>query len=221
MNGDDARTTDRTERQVDPQKRVDLLRAADARRDHGSSVGRVPPGQVLTTKFPVLTYGPTPRVTPEEWRLKVWGRVDAPLDIGWAELRALPQRTQLCDIHCVTRWSKLDTTWSGVPFRAIHDQARPHAGADFVMIHCYGGYTTNMRLDELLEDDVLIAHAYEGQPIEREHGGPVRLLVPKLYLWKSAKWLNGFEYVDRNAPGFWEKYGYHMHGDPWAEERFG
>lgn len=210
-----------TARQVDAQTRVDRLRAADARRDHGGAEGRVPPGQVLTSKFPVLTYGPTPRVTTDAWRLKVWGQVDAPLDIGWAELLALPQQTQVCDIHCVTRWSKLDTSWTGVPFRVIHEAVRPRPGADFVLIHGTGGYTTNMRVDEMLDEDVLVAHRYEGEPIEREHGGPVRLIVPKLYFWKSAKWLSGFEYGDRNTPGFWERYGYHLHGDPWTEERFG
>lgn len=211
---------------LDPLKRVqDLRRAAErrgGRSDRGDTTeGRTPPGQVLTSKFPVLTYGPTPRVETDSWRLRVWGLVETPREWDWEGILALPQITQTVDIHCVTRWSKLDTTWQGIPFTEITARAAPRPEADHVMIHCYGGYTTNMRLSELLEADVILAHAYDGQPLEREHGGPMRLLVPKLYLWKSAKWINGLEFVQGDRPGFWERYGYHMHGDPWTEERFG
>lgn len=208
---------------LDPLKRVqDLRRAAERRAGRDPSPqGRTPPGQVLTEKFPVLTYGPTPRVDTATWRLKVWGLVESPVEWDWETVLALPQQEQTVDIHCVTRWSKLDTHWQGIPFREIAARVHPKPEADHVMIHCYGGYTTNMRLDELLEEDVLLAHRYEGQPLEREHGGPMRLLVPKLYLWKSAKWLSGLEFMQGNRPGFWERYGYHMHGDPWTEERFG
>jgi DMSO/TMAO reductase YedYZ molybdopterin-dependent catalytic subunit len=209
---------------LDPLKRVQDLRRAAERRGAGrreSPEGRTPPGQVLTAKFPVLPYGPTPRVDLESWRLKVWGLVDAPMEWDWAGIMALPQHSQTVDIHCVTRWSKLDTTWEGIPFTEIASRVAPRPEADHVMIHCYGGYTTNMRLDELLDEDVMLAHHYDGQPLEREHGGPMRLLVPKLYLWKSAKWLSGLEFIHGNRPGFWERYGYHMHGDPWTEERFG
>jgi DMSO/TMAO reductase YedYZ molybdopterin-dependent catalytic subunit len=205
----------------DPIQRVARLRRADEAREHKPGDARVPPGQTLTQKFPVLTYGNTPRVERTEWRLKVWGLVEEECSWGWDDFLALGEATQTCDIHCVTRWSKLDTQWKGVPFQAVLDQLKPSPGADHVMIHCYGGYTTNMRLDELLDDDVMFAYAFDGQPLEREHGGPMRLLVPKLYLWKSAKWVNGLEFMDRNRPGFWESYGYHMHGDPWTEERFG
>jgi DMSO/TMAO reductase YedYZ molybdopterin-dependent catalytic subunit len=208
---------------LDPLKRVQDLRRANERRagKSDSPVGRTPPGQSLTAKFPVLTYGPIPRVDRDSWRLKVWGLVDAPQEWDYEGILALPQQTQTVDIHCVTRWSKLDTTWQGAPFTTIAALVAPRPEADHVMIHCYGGYTTNMRLSELLEADVILAHSYEGLPLEPEHGGPMRLLVPKLYLWKSAKWISGLEFMQGNRPGFWERYGYHMHGDPWTEERFG
>lgn len=205
---------------LDPFKRVQRLRVADARRAHEAGVGRVPPGQTLSQKFPVLTYGPTPRIDTAGWRLRVWGMVEEEREWDWDSFLALGTRTQVCDIHCVTRWSKLDTRWTGVPFTDVMRQVQPKAGADHVMIHCYGGYTTNMALAELLEDDVIFAHRYDDKPLDREHGGPMRLLVPNLYLWKSAKWVNGLEFIDRNRPGFWESYGYHLHGDPWTEERF-
>ncbi|MCB0215953.1 MAG: sulfite oxidase-like oxidoreductase [Caldilineae bacterium] len=206
---------------IDPFERVRRLRRAADARGTGESAGRVPPGQSLTHKFPVLTYGPTPRVSTEDWRLRVFGLVEAEREWDWPGFLALPMETQTVDIHCVTRWSKLDTTWTGVPFTELLKQAPPRPEADHVLIHCHGGYTTNMRLDEMREPGVMVAHRYEGQPLEREHGGPARLLVPKLYLWKSAKWVSGFELVRGNPPGFWERHGYHMHGDPWAEERFG
>lgn len=205
---------------INPFDRVRRLRQADAARARDPGADRVPPGQVLTDKFPVLTYGSTPRVSRADWRLKAWGRVAEPREWGWEAFLALPNKTQVCDIHCVTRWSKLDTRWTGIPFTEVMRQIQPLPGAEHVLIHCYGGYTTNMTLAELLDDDVMFAHTYEDRPLEAEHGGPMRLLVPKLYLWKSAKWVNGLEFVDANQPGFWERYGYHMHGDPWAEERF-
>jgi DMSO/TMAO reductase YedYZ molybdopterin-dependent catalytic subunit len=204
----------------DPIKRVERLRRADQARQHEAGEGRVPPGQVLTSKFPVLTYGGTPRVTPEEWRFRIGGLVEEEREWPWDEFLALGRKTQVCDIHCVTRWSKLDTQWTGVPYRDVHAQITPQPGADFVMIHSYGGYTTNMVLEELLDEDVMFAYEFDGQPLEQEHGGPMRLVVPKLYFWKSAKWVRGLEYMGRNRPGFWEQYGYHLHGDPWIEERF-
>jgi len=210
---------------LDPLKRVQRLRRSDALRRasgrKGDEAARVPPGQSLTRKFPVLTAGPIQRVSQSDWRLRLFGLVEEESELDWAALQALPQQTQTCDIHCVTRWSKLDTTWTGVPFRALHEISGALPEADHVMLHCYGGYTTNMRLDEMLEEDVMLAHTFEGEPLEAKHGGPVRVLVPKLYLWKSAKWINGVEYTLGNRPGFWEGYGYHMHGDPWTEERFG
>ncbi len=205
---------------LDPLKRVERLRRADRSRKHDAGQDRLPPGQVITHKFPVLSYGPTPRIDLKDWRLKVWGLVEEPREFTWEEFMQLPRQRQVCDIHCVTRWSKLDTAWEGVPFREIANLVRPRPEARFVMEHAYGGYTTNMDLEELMDDDVLLAFNYDDKPLEPEHGGPVRMLVPKLYFWKSAKWLQGLEFVAKNKPGFWEMYGYHMHGDPWTEERF-
>jgi DMSO/TMAO reductase YedYZ molybdopterin-dependent catalytic subunit len=205
---------------LDPLKRVQRLRRADERREHDAGQGRVPPGQVFTYKFPVLHYGSTPHIDLKDWRLKVWGLVEEPREFTWEELVGLPKQRQVCDIHCVTRWSKLDTVWEGVPFQEIARLVRPKPEAKFVMEHAYGGYTTNMALEELLDDDVLLAFNYDDKPLEPEHGGPLRMLVPKLYFWKSAKWLRGLEFMAGNQPGFWEMYGYHMHGDPWTEERF-
>jgi DMSO/TMAO reductase YedYZ molybdopterin-dependent catalytic subunit len=175
---------------------------------------------VITHKFPVLTYGGTPHINLKDWRLRVWGLVEEPHEFTWEGLMQLPTQRQVCDIHCVTRWSKLDTVWEGVPFREIARLVRPRPEARFVVEHAYGGYTTNMPLAELLDDDVLLAFKYDYQPLEPEHGGPLRMLVPKLYFWKSAKWLNGLEFMAEDRAGFWEMYGYHMHGDPWTEERF-
>ena len=181
---------------------------------------RVPPGQFVTEKFPVLTYGPVPQVELDTWRLKVWGAVANPIDLSWSDVSALPTVTVHTDIHCVTRWSKLDTTWEGVRFGEIVDRVQPKPDARFVMQHAYGGYTTNLPLEEMLGDDVLLAYRFDGAPLAPEHGGPMRMLVPKLYFWKSAKWLSGLEFRSDDAPGFWETYGYHNHGDPWKEERF-
>lgn len=205
-----------------PLKRVARLRAAKPlRKSDNDHLDRIPPGQYTTTKFPVLTYGETPHVSLKEWRLKVWGLVNKPLTLSWEDFQSLPRKEIVCDLHCVTRWSQLDMKWEGVPFRALAELVAPLAEARFVMQHCFGGYTTNLPLNELFEDDVLIADKYDGLPLAREHGGPVRMLVPKLYLWKSAKWLNGLEFMRDDKPGFWERYGYHNHGDPWTEERFG
>ncbi len=212
---------------LDPLKRVQNLRRSDAARraagrdGDADAAGRVPPGQSLTRKFPVLTAGSTPKVEAADWKLRIFGMVEGESELDWEALQALPSSTHTCDIHCVTRWSKLDTTWTGVPFSVVHAQSRALPEADHVMLHCTGGYTTNMRLDEMLEDGVMLAYDYDGEPLPRPHGGPVRMLVPKLYLWKSAKWLSGIEYLSGNRPGFWEGHGYHMHGDPWTEERFG
>jgi len=209
---------------LDPLKRVQRLRRADERREHDVGQGRVPPGQVLTHKFPVLHYGSTPHIDLKDWRLKVWGLVEQPQEFTWEEFMELPKQRQVCDIHCVTRWSKLDTVWEGVSFREIVRLVKPRPEAKFVMEHAYGGYTTNMALEELLDDDldddVLLAFNYDDKRLEPEHGGPLRMLVPKLYFWKSAKWLRGLEFMAEDKPGFWEMYGYHMHGDPWTEERF-
>jgi len=183
---------------------------------------RVPPGQFLTDRFPVLTYGPTPRYEDlTNWTLRVFGLVEEEKVFTWEELMRMPRKTETVDIHCVTRWSKLDTRWTGVPWREFIKHFRIKPEATHVMVHCEYGYTTNVALDVLDDDDTLLAFEYEGKPLEPEHGYPLRLLVPKKYFWKSAKWVRGFEFMDRDRPGFWERAGYHMEGDPWKEERFG
>ena len=182
---------------------------------------RLPPGQVETRKWPVLHSGLVPRVDLDTWRFRVWGRIAHPLDIGWEEFLALPRQDTLCDIHCVTRWSRYDNVFTGVPVRAILARAEPLPDARFVLVHAEPDYTTNLPLDELARDGNLLATHHDGEPLPPEHGGPVRLLVPQLYFWKSAKWVNGFELVAEDRPGFWEQNGYHMRGDPWAEERYG
>jgi DMSO/TMAO reductase YedYZ molybdopterin-dependent catalytic subunit len=182
--------------------------------------GRVPPGQYVTEKFPVLHYGSVPNVDLARWNLFVRGLVDNPLRLTWEEFRRLPRREVETDIHCVTRWSKLGTRWEGVPFRAIAELAGVRPEATHVVAHAEQGYTTNLPLAVLMDDDVLLADTYDGAPLEPEHGFPVRLLVPKRYFWKSAKWLRGLEFLDHDEPGFWERYGYHNDADPWLEQRF-
>lgn len=186
---------------------------------------RVPAGQTLTKGFPVLTYGGTPIVMPTQWTCRVFGRVAKERTFTWADLMAMPQTTQTCDIHCVTTWSRLDMVWAGVKFKDFLAAIERETGAlpaeaKFVMQHSTGGYTTNTPLSYLLDDDVLLAHTFDGQPLEAEHGGPVRMLVPKYYFWKSAKWLNGLEFMTHDKRGFWERNGYHNNADPWKEERF-
>lgn len=183
---------------------------------------RTPPGQFLSERFPVLTYGETVRYPNlNGWDLRVFGLVGEEKRFSWADLMALPQQTQTVDIHCVTRWSKLDTTWSGVAWRDFVKLLDIDPKATHVMAHCDQGYTTNIGLDVLDDDDTMLAHLYDGKPLKPDHGYPMRLLVPKKYLWKSAKWLRGLEFMQGDRPGFWERHGYHMEGDPWLEERFG
>jgi DMSO/TMAO reductase YedYZ molybdopterin-dependent catalytic subunit len=182
---------------------------------------RLPPGQIVTGKWPVLHYGMVPSVDLSTWRFTVRGAVERPYDLGWEELNELPKREVACDIHCVTRWSRYDNVFGGVPVQALLQRAgvRPEAG--FVLVHAEHGFTTNLPLADLDRPDNLLALAHDGEPLSPEHGGPVRLLVPHLYFWKSAKWVKGFEVLEEDYPGFWEQNGYHMRGDPWAEERFG
>jgi DMSO/TMAO reductase YedYZ molybdopterin-dependent catalytic subunit len=181
---------------------------------------RVPPGQRVVKDWPVLTYGGVPRIDLSQWSFSVGGLAEEERVFTWDEFTALPRVTIASDIHCVTQWSRLDNTWEGVAFSEVAKLARPKPEARFVMVHCYGGYTTNLRLDDLLDDDVLFALEHDGRPLSPEHGGPLRLVVPKLYFWKSAKWVRGVFFTDRDRPGFWEMYGYHMRGDPWKEERY-
>jgi DMSO/TMAO reductase YedYZ molybdopterin-dependent catalytic subunit len=179
---------------------------------------RVPPGQYVTRDFPVLSAGPTPRIGLEEWRFEVIGQVDEPRGWSWQEFTSLPAKDVTVDIHCVTKWSKLDTAWRGVPVDTLLDGVE--TSADHVMAHSYGGYTTNLPLEDLTDGRAWIAYQYDGEPLEPEHGGPARLLVPHLYFWKSAKWVRAIELRDTDAPGFWEGYGYHNYGDPWREQRY-
>ena len=181
---------------------------------------RVPPGQTLTSKWPVLTYGLTPRFDPKRWRFRCFGLVEDEVSWTFEELCALPRVSITSDVHCVTRWSKLDNVWEGVPVREIMSRVRLRPEARYVMQHADPDYTTNIALADLVDDDVLLALKHNGRDLEPDHGGPVRLVVPKLYFWKSAKWLRAFEFLDVNPPGFWELNGYHMHADPWQEERY-
>jgi DMSO/TMAO reductase YedYZ molybdopterin-dependent catalytic subunit len=182
--------------------------------------GRVPPGQKLTDGWPVLTYGSVPKVESAGWTLKLSGLIEDELTFTWDQFMALPQTTVHCDIHCVTTWSKLDNDFSGVLVSDVLSHARIKPEAQFVMVHSYGGYTTDLPLAEFDGPNCIIAHSHDGKPLAPEHGGPVRLVVPSLYLWKSAKWIRGIEFMPQDRAGFWENYGYHMHGDPWKEERY-
>ena len=185
----------------------------------GIDPDRLPPGQSPTTKFPVLTVGRTPRVAPEDFSLELLGEVQRPFALGWDELLAAPQVEQVVDVHCVTRWSQFGMAWRGVLLRDLIERAAPTERATHAMVHAHGDYTTNLPLEALLDDDVLIAHTLDGAPLAREHGGPARLLVPRRYLWKSAKWVSAIELLDHDEPGIWERNGYHNEGDPWREER--
>jgi DMSO/TMAO reductase YedYZ molybdopterin-dependent catalytic subunit len=181
---------------------------------------RVPPGQTLTDKWPVLTYGRTPRFDPKRWTFRCFGLVEHEQTWTWEEFRALPRVEIVSDVHCVTRWSRLDNRWEGVSMREIVARVRPRAEATYVLVHADPDYTTNLAIADLVDDDVLLALTHDGRDLEPDHGGPLRLVVPKLYFWKSAKWIRALEFLDVNPPGFWEQNGYHMHADPWTEERY-
>ncbi|SRR5579875_42504 len=180
----------------------------------------IPPGQAVTEGFPVLHVGDVPRFGPATWRLRVFGMVEHPFELTYDELRALPAAEWRGDIHCVTRWTKRATRWRGVPFKVLAERARPLPGVTHVIEHAENDYTTNVPLSIMLGDDVLVAYEFDGAPLEPLHGGPVRMLVPRLYFWKSAKWLNGLEFLDHDVQGFWETRGYHNDADPWKEERY-
>ena len=187
--------------------------------------GRLPPGQSLTLKWPVLHDGEVPAFDPDTWDFRVGGLVENPLVMTWAEFTALPRQEVTSDFHCVTRWSTFDNRWEGVPMRAVLERARPRPEATHVMVAAHKGetrygYTTNLPLADLDRPDVLFVLRHNGQPLDPEHGGPLRLLVPHLYAWKSAKWVRGLIFMEADKPGYWEKGGYHMRGDPFKEERF-
>jgi DMSO/TMAO reductase YedYZ molybdopterin-dependent catalytic subunit len=179
----------------------------------------LPPGQYLTPDFPVLSAGPTPHVPLDRWELSLTGAVDPERSWDWEAFRALPSETITVDIHCVTSWSKLGTAWEGVSVDTLLEGVEPLGG--YLVADCYGDYTTNLALEDVTDGKAWVAFAYEGEPLEPEHGGPARLLVPHLYLWKSAKWLRSIVITEDNEPGFWETLGYHDHGDPWLEQRYG
>ena len=181
---------------------------------------RVPPGQYLTEKWPVLHYGSVPRFDPKTWDFRVFGKVLNEFKLKWEEFLALPMTTVVADMHCVTTWSRLDQRWEGVPFAKIVELAKPLPDAKFVIAHSEHGFSANIPIEFCLRDDCLIALRANGEPLSAEHGQPARLVVPRLYAWKSAKWLRGIEFTGTDKPGFWERNGYHNRGDPWKEERY-
>ncbi len=182
---------------------------------------RLPPGQRLVRDWPVLTYGATPRIDIADWRFDVGGEVEEACSWTWDQFLALGVTRRVSDIHCVTHWSRYDNAWEGVLFTDVLARIRLRPAAVGVLFHSYGGYTTNVLLQDLLSDpDAMFAHRHEGQPLARDHGGPMRFVLPSLYFWKSPKWVRSMEFVAQDRPGFWEMYGYHLHGDPWTEERY-
>jgi DMSO/TMAO reductase YedYZ molybdopterin-dependent catalytic subunit len=180
---------------------------------------RVPPGQHLAKGFPVLTYGQTPNLSTEDWQFKVWG-LATEKTFSWSDMMAMPQSEFTADFHCVTTWSKLDVQWTGIKVVDLMKHIDVDPSAVHVMEHCYGGYTTNISMGDFLREENFFAHTLFGEPLPPDHGGPMRLVVPHLYAWKSAKWINGLEFLDHMDLGFWERNGYHHRGEPWAEERY-
>ncbi|MBI2954585.1 MAG: sulfite oxidase-like oxidoreductase [Chloroflexi bacterium] len=181
---------------------------------------RVPPGQVVTSKFPVLHYGAVPPFDRLAWRLRAFGEVEEMVEWSFDGFMRLPKVEMISDAHCVTRWSKLDNRWEGVAFREILARIKLRPEARFVLVHADGGYTANLPLDVLDDENVLFAHKYDGKDITPDHGWPLRLVVPKRYFWKSVKWVRGIEFIAQDRPGFWEMRGYHNDGDPWKEQRY-
>ena len=180
---------------------------------------RVPPGQFVAKTFPVLTYGETPEIDLATWRIRVWGLVEQEVILDWPQFRNLPGITLDADFHCVTQWSALDQTWEGIPVSALLETAGTLPAARYIMAHCFGDYTTNLPLDLALAEG-LLAYRQNGAELGKDHGWPLRLVIPSRYGWKSAKWVNGIELLAADAPGFWEQRGYHNNADPWQEERF-
>ena len=195
-----------------------ISRGFRRRQEADAPSDRVPPGQYVTPGFPVLSAGPTPRIALDQWRFAIRGKVDEPREWTWDELMALPAQDVTVDIHCVTKWSKLGTAWKGVSIDTLLEGIG--TSAQYAMAHSYGDYTTNLPMADLTGGKAWVAYAYDGQPLDPEHGGPARLLVPHLYFWKSAKWVREIELRDTDTPGFWERYGYHNYGDPWREQRY-
>lgn len=190
------------------------------REDRDKWGGRLPPGQKVVEDWPVLTYGGTPRVDQKEWRFRIFGLVEDEVQLSWEQFTSLPSINVHCDIHCVTSWSRMDNDFEGVAFLELMKHAKPLREATAAMVHCFGGYTTNLLLSDLMVDNALLAYKHDGKLLPPDHGGPCRLVVPHLYFWKSAKWVRGIEFISKDRPGFWEQYGYHIRGDPWKEERY-
>jgi len=213
---------DRGKYQIEEPRPADALGpgviiSPDTRREQ-----RVPPGQSRTRKWPVLHYGRTPSISTDRWRLKVTGLVALPLQFDWHQFQELPQAQVYGDFHCVTRWSRLDNLWQGVSTAEVVQRAGVRPEARYVILHGYDdGFTTNLPLADFLAPDAVLAHSHDGEPLSADHGGPVRVILPQLYAWKSCKWLRGIELTADDRPGYWEQGGYHNHGDPWTEERFG
>jgi DMSO/TMAO reductase YedYZ molybdopterin-dependent catalytic subunit len=195
-----------------------ITRGFRGKRRSDAPADRVPPGQYVTDDFPVLSAGPTPHTPLAQWTFTITGEVTQPKTWTWEEFRALPSETITADIHCVTKWSKLDTVWEGVRVETL--LAEVDSAAEYVTAFCDGGYTTNLPLEDLLDGKAWVAFGYDGEPLDPEHGGPARLLVPHLYFWKSAKWVRGLALRAEDEPGFWESNGYHLYGDPWREQRY-
>jgi DMSO/TMAO reductase YedYZ molybdopterin-dependent catalytic subunit len=199
-------------------ERSPVSRGFRGRARGGGPRDRIPPGQYETSDFPVLSAGPTPHTPLDRWTFTIDGEVDDSVTWTWDEFRALPSEQITVDIHCVTKWSKLDTEWEGVSVDTL--LAGVETSAEYVVAYCDGGYTTNLPLEDATGGRAWIAFAYGGDPLDPEHGGPARLLVPHLYFWKSAKWVRGLTLRAEDEPGFWERYGYHNYGDPWREQRY-
>ena len=200
--------------------RANTAKRARARRSDPGTDKSVPPGQAITQKWPVLTAGPTPRIDLATWRLRFNGLVENSLELTYEAFLALPRKKTAADFHCVTGWSRLDNEWEGVGIKGLMATVRPKPEARYAMIYCYGGYTTNLPLEALIGDDTLLAFRHNGEELSPDHGWLLRLVIPNLYSWKSAKWVGGFEFIREDEPGFWEIRGYHNNGDPWKEERF-
>jgi DMSO/TMAO reductase YedYZ molybdopterin-dependent catalytic subunit len=184
------------------------------------AAGRLPPGQSLTLKWPILHEGPVPAFDPRTWDFRIFGLVEEPITLSWEEFGRLPQITVVADMHCVTRWSRFDNRWEGVAATEVMKLVKAKAEARHVMVHAEHGYTANLPLEDLLRPTSLFALRHDGEPLAPEHGFPLRLVVPQLYAWKSVKWVRGIELLERETPGFWEQNGYHIYGDPFREERF-
>jgi len=195
-----------------------ISRGFKGRREPAADSSRLPPGQYLVRDFPVLSAGPTPHTPLAEWSFTITGAVDADTTWSWEEFRKLPTETVTKDIHCVTKWTKLDTSWTGVAVSTLLEGIE--TSADYVIAFSDGGYTTNLPLEDLVDGKAWVAYEFDGRPLEPEHGGPARLLVPHLYFWKSAKWVRGLSLRNEDEPGFWESNGYHLYGDPWREQRY-